>query len=125
MKPDSSSVFFSILKEDDGEPLFVSKPDEFGHPSVENRQRSILGQFWLVEDRILSMPDACHNERSTLQWLSSDPKDIRRIGSVWKPSHVNTTAYEVFIELPYVEGFLLMRNWQGQVVSYDLRASNK
>ena len=35
--------------------------------------------------------------------------------------HYNTTAYEVFMELPYVDGLFLMRNWEGQVVCYDLR----
>ena len=44
------------------------------------------------------------------------------LGKPWKPPHENTTAYEVFIELPYVEGRLLMRSRQGEVVCYDLRA---
>ena len=125
LDPAKSSSFLSIFKEDTGVVLYTSKPGEFGHASVEQPQNSILGQFWLVEDRILNIPDAAHSDSSTMQWLTADPKDIRRIGARWKPPHQNTTAYEVFIELPYVDGRFLMRNWQGQVVCYDLRAAGK
>lgn len=36
-----------------------------------------------------------------------------------------TTAYELFIELPYVDGHCLMRTWHGQVVGYNSRAAGK
>lgn len=121
LDPARASFFFHILKEDTGEVLYSSKEGEFGHATVENPSKSILGQFWLVEDRILSIPDAAHSDRSTLQWVMIDPNKVRRLGSRWKPPHSNTTAYEVFIELPYVDGLFLMRNWTGQVVCYDLR----
>jgi hypothetical protein len=55
-------------------------------------------------------------DRTPSWWRSED-----RLGSHGKPPHSNTTAYEVFIELPYVEGLFLMRNWTGHVVCYDLR----
>lgn len=119
--PAKSAFFFHILKEDSGEVLYSSKPGEFGHSTLENKDNSIIGQAWLVEDRLLNIPDAAHSDRSTLQWVSVGPKDVKRLGSRWKPPHKNTTAYEVFIELPYVGGLFLMRNWQGQVVCYDLR----
>lgn len=117
-----ASFFFSIFEESTGKNLYTSRPGDFGHASVENPQNSILGQFWLTEDRLLSIPDAAHSDRSTLQWVTIEPSSVRRLGSRWKPPHSNTTAYEVFIELPYVEGRFLMRTWQGQVVCYDLRA---
>jgi outer membrane protein assembly factor BamB len=124
LDPAKSSSFFSIFKEETGEVLYTSKPGEFGHATMENPTNSNLGQFWLVEDRLLSIPDAAHSDRSTLQWVTIDPKDVRRLGTRWKPPHHNTTAYEVFIELPYVDGRFLMRNWQGQVVCYDIRAAS-
>jgi outer membrane protein assembly factor BamB len=121
LDPAKAAFFFSIFDEATGAVLYTSKPGEFGHASAENPRNNILGQWWLVEDRILNIPDAAHSDRTTLQWITTDPKDIRRLGAAWKPPHHNTTAYEVFIELPYVAGRFLMRNWQGQVVCYDFR----
>jgi outer membrane protein assembly factor BamB len=121
LDPAKASFFFHILKEDTGAVLYSSKPGELGHATVENPNNSILGQFWLVEDRILNIPDAAHSDRSTLQWVTIDPNNVRRLGTRWKPPHSNTTAYEVFIELPYVDGLFLMRDWTGHVVCYDLR----
>jgi len=121
LDPTMSAMFFSIFDEATGAVLYTSKPGEFGHASAESPHNSILGQWWLVEDRILNIANAAHSDRSTLQWVTADPKDIRRLGTRWKPPHHNTTAYELFIELPYVEGLFLMRNWQGRVVCYDLR----
>ena len=74
-----------------------------------------------ADDLTVAIPDAAHSDRTTMQWVTIDPQNIRRLGTRWKPPHHNTTAYEVFIELPYVDGLFLMRNWQGQVVCYDLR----
>jgi hypothetical protein len=71
---------------------------------------------------MLNIRDSAHSDRSELEWLSFDPTNVRRTCSPWKPPHENTTAYEVFIELPYVDGLFLMRNRQGEVVCYDLRA---
>lgn len=122
LAPEKASFFFHILDEASGEVLYSSQEDEFGHATADAPERSILGQFWLVEDRLLSIPDAAHSDRSTLQWVTTDPKAVKRLGTRWKPPHVNTTAYEVFIELPYVEGLFLMRDRAGRVVCYDLRA---
>lgn len=122
LDPAKSDTFFSIFDEETGKVLYVSKPGELGQPFVNDTPLTALGQFWLVEDRILSIPDAAHSDRSTMQWMTMDPAAIRRLGKPWKPPHSNTTAYEVFIELPYVDGRFLMRTWQGQVVCYDLRA---
>jgi hypothetical protein len=121
LDPDKTAHFFHVLDEQTGRPLYSSKPGDFGHATPENPGNAILGQFWLVEDRILNIPDAAHSDRSTLQWVTADPKGVRRLGSRWKPPHANTTAYEVFIELPYVNGLFLMRTWQGRVACYDLR----
>lgn len=119
--PKKSSFFFHILDEDSGKVLYSSRDGEFGHATTDNPNNSIIGQAWLVEDRMLNIPDAAHSDRSTMQWITIDPKDVKRSGTRWKPPHSNTTAYEVFIELPYVNGLFLMRSWSGQVVCYDLR----
>lgn len=108
--PAHCSRFFSILNESTGKVLHTSEALS-GSP-----------QFWLVEDRLLVIPDAAHSNRSTLELFTIDPKDFHRIGEPWKPPHENTTAYEAYMELPYVDGLFLMRNRQGQVVCYDLRA---
>jgi hypothetical protein len=79
--------------------------------------------FYLVEDRLLYTPDSAHGNTRRIQWdlFTTDPQNFRRLGNPWKPPHDNTTAYRVFIELPYAVGHFFMRNWQGQVVCYDLR----
>jgi hypothetical protein len=101
---------FSILDEATGKPLLTTAAIS-GSP-----------QFFLVEDRLLVLPDAAHSDRTTLEFYTLDPADFRRIGEPWKPPHKNTTAYEVFIELPYADGRFYMRTWQGEVACYDLRA---
>ncbi len=108
---------FAVLDEATGRPLYVSPNGEFGHhPSA-----GVIGQAWLVEDRLLNIRDAAHSDRSELEFLDIDPARVRRLCPPWKPRHENTTAYEVFIELPYVDGRFLMRNRAGEVVCYDLR----
>jgi len=107
---DKSSRFFSILDEKTGEVLLTTEAVS-GSP-----------QFWLIEDRLLVMPDAAHSGRSTLELFAIDPKGFRRLAEPWKPPHENTTAYETYMELPYVDGLFLMRNQQGSVICYDLRA---
>ncbi len=89
--------------------------------SAAGRAPGIIGQAWLIEDRMLNIRDAAHSDRSTLELLSVDPANVRRLCPPWKPPHRNTTGYEVFIELPYVDGRFLMRDWNGHVVCYDLR----
>ena len=100
-------------------------PPPAPNPQCRQRQSRILGQFWLVEDRSLNIPDAAHRDRSTMQWLTTDPQAIRRLGAHWQPPQHTTTAYELFIELPYVDGHCLMRTWHGQVVGYNSRAAGK
>ena len=110
--PDEAKTrWFSILDERTGQPLMTT--DVIGGSP----------QFWLVEDRLLVIPDAAHSERATVELYTIDPKDFRRLGKPWKPPHANTTAYEVYIELPYVGGRFLMRDKDGRVVCYDLRAA--
>jgi outer membrane protein assembly factor BamB len=70
---------------------------------------------------MLYSPDAAHFKAIKWQFLTLDPKNFKPLGELWLAPHDNTTAYEVFIELPYVDGLLLMRTWKGQVVCYDLR----
>jgi outer membrane protein assembly factor BamB len=109
--PGGRATAFSILDENTGEVLLTSREMK-GSPL-----------FYLVEDRMLYTPDSAHGNTKRIVWefYTTDPKGFRRLGSAWKPPHENTTAYEVFIELPYANGFFFMRNWQGQVLCYDLR----
>lgn len=102
---------FSILDEQTGQVL-LSDSTLTGSPL-----------FYLVEDRLLYTPDSAHGNTRRIQWqfYTTDPRGFRPLGHPWKPPHDNTTAYRVFIELPYSDGLFFMRNWQGQVVCYDLR----
>lgn len=113
LDPAKSSTFFHILDEKTGGVLLTSEELK-GSP-----------QFFLVEDRMLYSPDSAHFKTIKWEFYTLDPKDFRRIGNPWTVPHDNTTAYEVFIELPYVNGLFLMRTWQGRVVCYDLRAGAK
>ena len=106
--PAKSSRFFTILDEQSGEVLHTSQAIS-GSP-----------QFWLVEDRLLVMPDAAHSNRSTLELYDPDPENFRQIGESWKLPHENTTAYETYMELPIVKGRIFMRDRKGQVICYDL-----
>lgn len=117
IQPERSSFFFSILAEDNGQVLYTSKEGEFGHAAGTG----IIGQAWLVEDRMLNIRDAAHSDFSKLEMISIGPANVRRLCAPWKPPHFNTTGYEVFIELPYVDGRFLMRHREGHVVCYDLR----
>ncbi len=113
LDPAKSAHFFHILDERTGAVLMTSK-DMVGSP-----------QFFLVEDRLLYSRDAAHFKKIDWEFYTTDPKDFRKIGTTWTAPHDNTTAYEVFIELPYVDGRFLMRTWQGQIMCYDLRAAGK
>ncbi|MEI6232954.1 MAG: PQQ-binding-like beta-propeller repeat protein [Planctomycetota bacterium] len=106
--PKKTSQSMSILDENTGEMLATS--NETGSP-----------YFLLVEDRMLFTRDASHFKKIKWQFMPLDPKNFKPLGVEWTAPHDNTTAYEVFIELPYVDGLFLMRTWQGQVVCYDLR----
>lgn len=108
MDPQRSSRFFSILDEQSGRVLYTTEALT-GSP-----------QFWLVENRLLVMPDASHSNRSTLELYDPDPASFRQLGESWKPPHENTTAYETYMELPIVDGRIFMRDRKGQVICYDL-----
>jgi outer membrane protein assembly factor BamB len=109
--PARASRFFSILKEETGEALLTTKDGEVK-----------IGQCWLVEDRLLNIPDAAHSDRATVELFTADPSGFKRLCEAWKPPQQTSTAYEVFLELPYVDGLFLMRTQTGQVACYDLRA---
>lgn len=109
--PAKASRFFSILKEETGEVLLTTKDGEVK-----------VGQNWLIENRMLNIPDAAHSDRATAELFTADPSIFKRLCEPWKPPQQTTTAYEVFTELPYVDGRFLMRTSGGQVACYDLRA---
>ena len=81
----------------------------------------VPGQHYLIEDRLLQVPDASHSDRLSLRLWTADPKDLRPLCPPWKPPHTGTTAYNVFMEFPYVDGRIFMRARDGTVRCYDLR----
>ncbi len=78
-------------------------------------------QMLLLENRLLVFPDAAHGDRLTMQLFTADPNNFRRLGEEWRPPHTSTTAYEVFMEFPYVDGRLFVRTEAGDIRCYDLR----
>lgn len=116
-KPDKSMIYeFFIFEEATGEILYRRRDDTGRSGKTITR-----GQLYLVEDRILQVPDASHGSRLSLQLWTADPKDFRPLGRPWSPPHTGTTAYEVFMEFPYVDGRIFMRAQDGTVRCYDLR----
>ena len=119
-KGDKSMIHeFFIFDEATGEILYRRRDDTGRSGKTITR-----GQLYLVEDRILQVPDASHGARLTLQLWTADPKDFRPLGKPWSPPHTGTTAYEVFMEFPYVDGRIYMRAQDGTVRCYDLRKRN-
>ena len=62
-----------------------------------------------------------HGDRARLELLTADPARFRRLCDPWKPPQQTTTAYEVYMETPYVDGCIFMRTITGEVRCYDLR----
>jgi outer membrane protein assembly factor BamB len=113
--PDKSDVWaFFIFDEETGKVLYRQR----GRGEAEV---PVPGQHYLIEDRLLQVPDASHGTRITLRLWTTDPKDLRPLCAGWDPPHPGTTAYNVFMEFPYVDGRILMRAQDGTVRCYDLR----
>jgi len=119
--PDNNiiSVFF-IFDEDSGKVLkrikIEGEKDHRYSPLAPGES-----QIYLTEDRILHVPNASHGAELTLQLWNADPQNFRRLCPQWIPLHTPTSAYEVFLEFPYVNGRIYMRTQEGSVVCYDLR----
>tara|TARA_Y100000588_G_scaffold17829_1_gene18468 strand:- start:139 stop:1698 length:1560 start_codon:yes stop_codon:yes gene_type:complete len=78
-------------------------------------------QYYPAEDRLLAIRDASHSD-THLAMLSADPKDFRMLTKeFWNPPHLQTGAYEVYMEFPYANGFFYIRTEDGRVACYDLR----
>jgi hypothetical protein len=113
--PDSSDVWaFFIFDEETGKVLYRQR----GRGEAEV---PVPGQHYLIEDRLLQVPDASHGDRVTLRLWTADPKGLRPLSQGWNPPHTGTTAYNVFMEFPYVDGCIYMRSREGTVRCYDLR----
>jgi outer membrane protein assembly factor BamB len=84
----------------------------------------LVGSSWmsLIEDRLFHSPDASHGDRASFELFTADPKNFKRLCQPWKPPQETTTAYEVFLEWPYVDGRVFMRTESGDLRCYDLRA---
>jgi hypothetical protein len=106
------TIVFSILEEETGKILYRKRGDA-----------ASFGQQYFVEDRLLDIPDASHKNPTFRLW-NADPKDLRLL-SRWTPPHPGTTAYEVFMEFPCVDGRIFTRARDGTVRGYDLRAQTK
>jgi RNA polymerase sigma factor (sigma-70 family) len=106
---DRSTAHFCILREETGEVL------------VDTLEGPNRGMLMLVEDRLLSVPYAAAGDALRLDLYTADPRDFRKLSGPWKPPHTSTTGFEVFAEIPYVDGRILLRDEPGAIRCYDLR----
>ena len=78
-------------------------------------------QFYPVEDRLLTIRDASHSD-THLAMIRTDPNNFTMYtNEFWNPPHLQTGAYEVYMEFPYANGFFYIRTQDGRVACYDLR----
>ena len=80
------------------------------------------GGFWfrLIGDKLLHALDWSHGHRASFDLYAADPANFSKLGTTWKPMQPLTTAYQVAMEPPVVDGHLFLRTEQGTVVCYDL-----
>jgi outer membrane protein assembly factor BamB len=77
-------------------------------------------QYYPAEDKLLAIRDASHSD-TELAFITTDPKAFRQLTAFWNPPHLQTTAYEVYMEHPFVYGRLYLRTKDGRIACYDLR----
>jgi outer membrane protein assembly factor BamB len=83
------------------------------HPAASNPWLGLFG------DRVLFSPEGQHG-KTGLAWL--DPATLKTVGSYWRPTNTETTAYNSQpIVYPILDGRLFVRGGDG-VYCYDLRA---
>jgi len=111
-------ISFVILDEQTGKVLHKTT----ARSSKEFDRIPMLQQSYLIEDRMITVPNASHTNVALRLW-KVDPNDVRPMCAEWKPPHPGTTAYNVFMEFPYVDGRIFMRAQDGTVRCYDLRAA--
>lgn len=78
-------------------------------------------QFYPVEDKVFAIRDASHSN-TRFAFITADVKDFQQLTDFWDPPHLQTTAYEVQMELPIVNGHIYFRTKDGRIACYDLRA---
>jgi outer membrane protein assembly factor BamB len=106
--PDKTEKRLLILDEDTGKPL------------AEMQINSPALQFYPAEDKLLVIRDASHSD-TELAFTTTDTNDFRQLTEFWSPPHLQTTAYEVYMEHPFVDGRLYLRTKDGRIACYDLR----
>lgn len=101
--------YLNILQEDDGAVLHTTDALDGG------------SLMYLVEDRLLYVVDGSHSDRLTMKLFAAErPTELRQLGAAWKPPQRTTTGYEVYMEIPVVDGRMYLRTQTGRVHCYDL-----
>ena len=91
--------------------------EDTGKILAESPSPSSAPQFYLVEDRLLVIPDASHDDSITMALF--DTQDLKQLADYWKPPYIGTTAYEVYMEHPYYNGRIYIRTQNGRIRCYD------
>jgi hypothetical protein len=77
-------------------------------------------QYYPVEDRLVVIRDASHSD-THLALMPLEPEAFDPPAKFWAPPHLQTTAYEVYLEVPIVAGRIYLRTKDGRIGCYDLR----
>ncbi len=112
------AVYFMASGIEKREGRRILKLDEStGEILAETPSPSSAPHFYVVEDRLLVIPDASHGDSITLALFETD--GLKQLADFWKPPHIGTTAYEVYMEHPYHAGRIYLRTQNGRIRCYD------
>ncbi len=117
-------VLFRAYGLDKGEKRLFILDEDTGKVLAGTVLDSPALQFYPAEDRLLAIRDASHSD-TELALLGLDPAGFHAPAGFWSPPHLQTTAYEVYLEHPFVDGRLYLRTKDGRIACYDLRAPAK
>ena len=113
-------IFYNAIGTDEDQQRMLIIEEMSGRLVGEMPLNSPAPLFYPLGERLLMIRDASHSE-TDLAMFTTDPQDFRQLTDFWRPPHQGTTAYEVAMECPIVDGRIYMRTKDGRVACYDLR----
>jgi len=115
-------VYYRAHGIDKGEKQLMTLDQATGKVIAAGRFDSPSLQFYPFGDKLVTIRDASHSD-TELAMISTDPNDFRQLTDYWSPPHDQTTAYEVQMELPIVDGRMYFRTQDGRIACYALSKS--
>ena len=112
-------VYYRAIGTEKNQGKFLIINEKGGRVLADMEFNSPAPLFYPLGERLLMIRDASHSE-TDLAMFNTDPEDFRQLTDFWRPPHQGTTAYEVAMECPIVDGRIYMRTKDGRVACYDL-----